>query len=266
MNINSTALIDKEVVLGDNVEIGAYTVIKGKVEIGSGTIVKDHVTIYGPLTLGSNNVIHPGAVLGNVSQDLKYRGEASEVIIGNDNNIRECVTIHQGTEANDGKTILGNNNLIMAYTHIAHDCILGNHIIIANTTQLAGHIIVQDYAYFGGIVGVHQFVTIGRHSFIGFLSRVNKDVPPFVTVEGNPSKERCINVEGLKRRGFSQNDISFLKKAFGVLFITEKTYQEKVEMFKATELMNNIYVKELLDFVTARNNGKNGRALEAARR
>jgi UDP-N-acetylglucosamine acyltransferase len=265
MNINPTALIDKEVVLGENVEIGAYTVIKGKVKIGNGAIIKDHVTIYGPLTLGSNNIVHPGAVLGSVSQDLKYRGEASEVIIGNDNSIRECVTIHQGTESNNGKTILGNNNLIMAYTHIAHDCTIGNNIIIANTTQLAGHIIVHDYAYFGGIVGVHQFVTIGRHSFLGFLSRVNKDVPPFVTVEGNPSKERCINVEGLKRRGFSQEDISFLKKAFEVLFITEKNYKEKVEMLKSTELINNLYVKELLDFVTARNNGKHGRAQEGTR-
>jgi UDP-N-acetylglucosamine acyltransferase len=265
MNINSTAIIDKEAVLGDDVEIGAYCVIKGKVKIGSGTIIKDHVTIYGPLTMGSNNIVHPGAVLGSVPQDLKYKGEASEVIIGNDNTLRECVTIHQGTESNEGKTVLGNNNLIMAYTHVAHDCMLGNNIIIANATQLAGHIIVQDYAYFGGIVGVHQFVTIGRHSFLGFLSRINKDVPPFVTVEGNPSKERFINAEGLKRRGFSQEDITLLKKAFGALFNIEKTYNEKVEVLKSTGLINNLYVKELLDFVTARNNGKNGRALEAAR-
>ena len=132
MNIHPTAIIEKEVILGNNVEIGAYCVVRGKVEIGDGCILKDHSVLYGPLKLGSGNVVHPGAVVGNINQDLKYKGEPSQVIIGDNNSIREYVTIQQGTIANEGKTIVGNNNLIMAYSHIAHDCMLGNNIIIAN--------------------------------------------------------------------------------------------------------------------------------------
>lgn len=265
MKIHPTALISKEVILGDDVEIGAYAVLDGNIKVGNGTIIKDHAVIYGPVTLGSGNVIHPGAVIGNVPQDLKYNGEASEVIIGDNNSIRECVTIHKGTVSNEGKTTIGNNNLIMAYTHIAHDCVLGNNIIIANATQLAGHIIIHDYAYIGGIVGVHQFVTIGKHSFLGFLSRVNKDAPPFITVEGNPSRERFINVEGLKRKNFSPEDISSLKKAYEILFISEKAYSEKLDNLNSIGLTSNPHVKTLLDFLDARKKGKNGRALEATR-
>lgn len=265
MNIHPTAVIGKEVALGNEIEIGAYCVVNGKVEIGDGCILKDHAVLYGPLKLGKGNVIHPGAVLGNINQDLKYRGEPSQVIIGNNNSIRECVTIQQGTIANEGKTIVGNNNLIMAYTHIAHDCVLGNNIIIANGTQLAGHIVINDFAYIGGLVGVHQFVTIGRNSFIGFMSRINRDVPPFVIVEGNPSKERSINTEGLKRKNFSTEDITILRKAFIVLFVSGLTKSEKSQTLTKNEFTDNRYVQELIASVEASANGKNGRALEALR-
>lgn len=265
MNIHPTAIIDKRAKLGADIEIGAYTVIKGEVEIGGKSVIKDHVTIYGPLKMGQGNTVHPGAVLGNISQDLKYKGEASQVIIGNNNSIREFVTIQQGTIANDGKTIIGSNNLIMAYTHIAHDCIIGNNIIIANGTQFAGHIVIHDFAYIGGLVGVHQFVTIGRNCFIGFMSRINRDVPPFTIVEGNPSRERAINVEGLKRKNFSKEDIELLRKAFIVLFVDEKSHSEKAAIINSDEFASNPHVIELWEFIEARSRGKQGRALEAMR-
>ncbi len=265
MNIHPSALIDKNVKLGTGVGVGAYSVIKGEVEIGDNCIIKDHVTIYGPLKMGTGNTVHPSAVLGNISQDLKYKGEASQVIIGNNNSIRECVTIQQGTIANEGKTIIGNNNLIMAYSHIAHDCILGSSIIIANGTQFAGHIVVHDFAYIGGLVGVHQFVTIGRNCFIGFMSRINRDVPPFTIVEGNPSRERAINIEGLKRKNFSKEDIELLRKAFIILFVDEKTQAEKAAIINSDEFSSNQLVKELWEFLEARARGKQGRALEAMR-
>jgi UDP-N-acetylglucosamine acyltransferase len=266
MNIHPTAVIDKEVTLSNNIEIGAYCVVKGKVEIGDGCILKDHAVLYGPLKLGRGNIIHPGAVIGNINQDLKYKGEPSQVIIGDNNSIRECVTIQQGTVANEGKTIIGNNNLIMAYTHIAHDCILGNNIIIANGTQLAGHIVINDVAYIGGLTGVHQFVTIGRNCFIGFMSRINRDVPPFIIMEGNPSKERGLNTEGLKRRNFSPEDITILRKAFIILFVSGLTKVEKMKTLKKNEFADNRFVQELIAFVEASTNGKNGRALEALRK
>ncbi len=266
MNIHPTAVIDKEVALGKNIVVGAYSVIRGNVEIGEDCIIKDHAVLYGPLRLGRGNVIHPGAVVGNINQDLKYKGEPSEVIIGDNNSIRECVTIQQGTQANEGKTIIGNNNLIMAYTHVAHDCMLGNHIIIANGTQLAGHIIMKDYAYLGGLVGVHQFVTIGRNSFVGFMSRINRDVPPFVIMEGNPSKERGINTEGLRRRNFTSEDITVLRKAFIILFVSRLKREEKIKSLQKNEFADNPFVRELIASVEASTKGKNGRALEAERK
>lgn len=266
MNIHPSAVIDKEVSLGKNIVVGAYSVIRGNVEIGEDCIIKDHAVLYGPLRLGRGNVIHPGAVVGNINQDLKYKGEPSEVIIGDNNSIRECVTIQQGTQANKGKTIIGNNNLIMAYTHVAHDCILGNHIIIANGTQLAGHIIMKDYAYLGGLVGVHQFVTIGRNSFVGFMSRINRDVPPFVIMEGNPSKERGINTEGLRRRNFTSEDITVLRKAFIILFVSGLKREEKMQSLQKNEFADNPFVRELIASVEASTKGKNGRALEAERK
>lgn len=265
MNIHKTAVIDNNVIIEENVEIGAYSVIKGKVKIGKNTIIKDNVTIYGPITIGEENIFHPGAVIGNVSQDLKYKGEETEVIIGNKNSIREFVTIHQGTADGGYKTVIGDNNLLMSYVHIAHDCQIANNVIIANSTQLAGHVILNDFAYIGGMVGVHQFVTFGSHCFVGFMSRINRDVPPFITVEGNPASERFINSTGLSRRGFSQDDILLIKKAFNILYVDKSTKQEKYEKLLATDFQNNLYIQKLLNFLDAVEKGKNGRALEGLR-
>jgi len=265
MSIESTAIIESEVELADDVEVGAYSVLRGKVKIGKGTVIKDHVTIYGPITLGENNTVHPGAVLGNVSQDLKYKGEPAEVIIGDNNSIRECVTIQKGTGDGGSKTTLGNNNLIMAYVHVAHDCHIGNNVIIANSTQLAGHIIINDFAYIGGLTGIHQFATIGESCFIGFMSRISKDVPPYSIVEGNPAKPRTINTIGLSRRQFDQQDIVVLKKAFVILYVSKLTRKEKLESLNKDEFKNNVLVQHLLESDIKSANAKNGRALEELR-
>lgn len=265
MNIHPTAVVDKEAVIEEDVEIGAYSIVKGKVEIGNGTVIREHATVYGPLKFGTGNVVHPGAVLGNVTQDLKYKGEKTEVIIGNNNTFREYVTVNQGTIANEGRTIIGNNNHIMAYVHIAHDCELGSNNIIANGTQLAGHIIINNFAYIGGLVGIHQFVTIGKNCFVGFQSRINRDVPPFLTVEGNPARERGLNTIGLKRKNFSDEDIALLKKAYVILFMSGKTIEENSETLRSGDFASSEYVQELLEFCVARARGKHGRALEAKR-
>lgn len=265
MIIHETAIIDKTVELADDVEIGAYSIIKGNVKIGKGTHVRENVTIYGNTTIGCGNVIHPGAIVGNISQDLKYKGEETEVIIGDNNSIRECVTIHQGTADGGYKTVIGNNNLIMAYVHIAHDCQLGNNIIIANTTQLAGHIVIHDYAYIGGMVGVHQFVTFGRHCFVGFMSRINKDVPPFVTIEGAPARERGLNTIGLKRKNIADEDILAIRTAYNVIFNSKDTWDAALLRLEEKGISNNQYVAELVDFMQLSKSGKNGRYLEGLR-
>jgi UDP-N-acetylglucosamine acyltransferase len=266
MSIHPTAIIDKEVELGNNVEVGPYSVISGKVKIGDGTVIKDHVTIYGPLRMGSENKVHPGAVLGDIPQHLSYKDEETEVIIGNNNVFREVSTVQQGSASGTGKTIVGDNNFIMAYSHVAHDCVVGNNIIMANLTQLGGHVVVQDFAYIGGVVGIHQFVTLGRYSFVGFSSRINKDVPPFVIVEGNPARERSINTVGLSRKNFSSEEIALLKKAFKVLFMKKTPLSEKREILTAGEFAGSAHVEELLTFIEAKARGKNGRAQEAMRK
>ncbi|MBU1101495.1 MAG: acyl-ACP--UDP-N-acetylglucosamine O-acyltransferase [Bacteroidetes bacterium] len=265
MSIDSTAIIESEVELAEDVEVGAYSVLRGKIKIGKGTVIKDHVTIYGPITFGENNTIHPGAVLGNVSQDLKYKGEAAEVVIGDNNSIREYVTIQKGTADGGAQTIIGNNNLLMGYVHIAHDCRIGNNVIIANTTSLAGHVIIDNYAYIGGLSGIHQFVTIGESCFVGFMSRINKDVPPYSIVEGNPARPRTINSVGLTRRNFHPDDIALIKKAFVTLYVSKVTRAEKLQTLQADEFKNNEFVQNLLAFDLASAKAKSGRALEELR-
>ena len=264
-NIHPTAVIEGDVNIGANVKVGAYAVIRGEVTVGDGTEIMDHAVLYGRLKIGEKNTIHPGAVIGNISQDLKFGGEETEVIIGNENSIRECATIQQGTAGGGSKTIVGNNNLIMAYAHVAHDCIIGNRVIITNAVQIAGHVVVQDYARIEGIVGIHQFVTVGAYSFVGFLSRITKDVPPFMIVEGHPARERSINVVGLHRAGFTDSDIALIKKAYKVLYISNDDIVTKIARLNEKEFCENEHTQKLAAFVEATSNGKNGRALEAVR-
>lgn len=216
-NIQSTAQVACGAQLASDVEIGHYTIIGPQVKIGSGTRVGEHCVITGKATIGKNCRIFTGAVIGSIPQDLKYKGEESEVIIGDNNVIREYVTVNLGTAAS-GKTVIGNDNLIMAYAHIAHDCVIGNQIILANVGTLAGHITIEDRAIVGGLAAVHQFVRIGRLSIIGGCSKVNQDIPPYSMCDGNPVKVRGLNKVGFDRAGISKEVRLNLKHAFRILF------------------------------------------------
>ncbi len=220
--IHPSAIIDPSASIADDVRIGPYCVIGAEVEIGPGCELKHHVSIQGPTRIGRNNRFFPFCSIGDEPQDKKYHGEASRLEIGDDNTIREYVTINRGTEDGGWVTRIGSRNWIMAYVHIAHDCILGNDIIMANLASLAGHVEVHDFAILGGFAKVHQFCRIGAHAFAGMNSDINKDVPPYVTVaqdsRSTMAVPRGINAEGLRRRGFSAEQIRRIKQAYKLLF------------------------------------------------
>ncbi|NOX27989.1 MAG: acyl-ACP--UDP-N-acetylglucosamine O-acyltransferase [Gammaproteobacteria bacterium] len=216
--IHSTAIVDASASIADDVEIGPYSIIGADVEIGSGTWVGPHVVINGPTTIGKNNKIFQFASLGEMPQDKKYDGEPTRLEIGDGNIIREYVTMNRGTVQDGGTTTIGNDNWIMAYVHIAHDCILGNDIIMANSTSLAGHVKIADHVITGGFSLIYQFCSLGAYSFTGFGAQVNKDVPPYVTVAGQLAKPFGINSEGLRRHEFSSESISAIKKAYKLLY------------------------------------------------
>lgn len=215
--IHPTAVIHADAQLHPTVQVGPYAVIGKKVKIAAQTSVGAHVVIEGPTEIGSGNRIFPGAVIGLEPQDLKYQGAASWVKIGDNNLIREYVTVNRATGEREA-TKIGNNNLLMAYVHIAHNCNIEDNVIIANNVALAGHIHIEAQATISGVLGVHQFVHIGRMSMVGGMSRINRDVPPFMTVEGNPARVRSLNLVGLKRRGVSSAEIGQLRKAFRILY------------------------------------------------
>jgi UDP-N-acetylglucosamine acyltransferase len=204
MMIHPTAIISPDATLAEGAEIGPYTVIGPDCTIGKNTSIGPHVVIEAHTDIGEACRISQFASLGGAPQDLKFKGEKTRVIIGNHNTIREYVTINRATSADIGVTIIGDHNLLMAYCHVAHNCKLGNHIIMANAANLAGHIHVEDFAIIGGLTGVHQFTRIGAHSIIGGASAVTKDIPPFVMASGNFAKLYGLNMIGLKRRGFSE--------------------------------------------------------------
>jgi len=218
--IHATAIVDPSARIGQNVEIGAYSVIGADVEIGAGTTVAAHVVIAGPTSIGRANRIHPFASIGGDPQDKKFRGERSELVIGDRNTIREFVTINRGTADGGGATRIGNDNWIMAYAHIAHDCHIGSHTIFSNNATLAGHVEIGDYVILSGFSGVHQFVRIGAHAFIGMGCLVNGDVPPFVVMANDYGRPRGINTEGLKRRGFSPERIATIRRAYKTLYMS----------------------------------------------
>jgi UDP-N-acetylglucosamine acyltransferase len=216
--IHETAVISSDAVIADGVEIGAFAVVGPKVTIGAGTVIGPHVVIKGPAVIGQNNRVFQFASLGDDPQDKKYSGEETSLVIGDNNTIRECVTINRGTVQDKGVTRIGDRNWLMAYVHIAHDCDVGNDVTMANNSGLAGHVRVDDFATFGGFSGAHQFCRIGAYSFLGIYSGVTKDVPPFVTVTGQPAVARKINTEGLRRRGYSPEQIRHVKEAFKLLY------------------------------------------------
>jgi len=221
--IHDKALVDPAAEIADDVEIGPFSVIGPKVKIGPGSWVGPHVVITGRTTIGKNTRIFQFASMGEEPQDKKYAGEDTELIIGDDNTIRELCTFSRGTSQGDGKTIIGNNNWIMA---CVHDCQLGDNIIMANNASLAGHVTVGNWAILSGYSLIHQFCTVGEHSFTSFASHVNQSIPPYVTVSGEKAKARGVNIEGLKRRGYSKDQIQHVRRAYRVLYRSELPLEE----------------------------------------
>ena len=228
MSIDPRAVIDATATIADDVTIGPYSVIGAGVEIGAGTWIGPHVVINGPTRIGKDNRIFQFASIGEVPQDKKYHGEASLLEIGDRNTVREFVTINRGTEEGGGITRLGNDNWLMAYIHIAHDCLIGNHTTFANGASLAGHVTIDDYAILGGFTLVHQFCAIGENSFCGMGSAIGKDVPPYIMVSGNPAQPYGLNTEGLKRRGFDKAMIRDLKEAYKVIYRSGLTVDQAI--------------------------------------
>ncbi len=224
--IHPTAIIDPSAQLDSSVKVGPYSIIGANVHIGAGTEIGPHVVIEGPTRIGKNNRIWQFASVGAAPQDKKYKGEDTWLIIGDDNVIRENVTLNRGTAQGIGKTELGNGNWIMAYVHIAHDCVVGNHTIFANSATLAGHVTIDDYVILGGFSLIHQFCRIGAHAFTGMGAKINGDVPPFVMIAGEMSSPRGINSEGLKRRGFSGEQITAIKRAYKTLYTSDLPLKE----------------------------------------
>lgn len=224
--IHPTALVATGAQLADDVEIGPYSIIGERVAIGAGTIVGPHVVIEGVTSIGENNHFHSGGAIGCAPQDKKYRGEPTELVIGNGNTFFQNVTIATGTSQDQGITRIGDDNWVMAYAHIAHDCIVGNHIILANGATLAGHVEVGDYVILGGLSAVHQFCVIGAHAMGGGGAMINQDVPPFVMCEGNRAIPRGLNTEGMKRRGFNADQISAVKQVYKLLYKEGLSYDE----------------------------------------
>jgi UDP-N-acetylglucosamine acyltransferase len=246
VNIHPTAIIHPGVELGKDVEIGPYSIVGEKVVIGDGVRIANHVLIERNTSIGAGCRIFTGAVLGTEPQDLKYRGEVTFLEIGNNTIVREYVTVNLGTRQR-GKTTIGNNAMLMAYVHVAHDCLIGDDVILANAVNMAGHVEIGEYAIVGGVVPIHQFVKIGPHAMIGGGYRVNQDVCPYMRVAGYPLRVVGLNVVGLERRGFSGEAISALKKAYKLLFRSNLNVSQAIE--KISQLPQTQEIGVLLQFI-----------------
>jgi len=262
--IAATAVVEPGAVLGAGVVVGHHSVISGEAVVGASTVIGSHVTLLGEVRIGARNRIFPNAVIGAEPQDISYRGSRTRVVIGDDNVIREGVTINRATEKEDGETIVGNGNYLMANSHVAHDCRVGDHVIIANGTLLGGHVRVQSHASLSGAVAVHHWATIGGWSFVAGVSRVLHDIPPFMLCEGLPARPRCVNVVALRRGGFTPDAIAALTEAHRLV------HRAKVGLASAREILQKQGmllppVVELLDFLAHQHEGRHGRARERRR-
>ena len=218
MNIHPTAIVSEAAILADDIEIGPYSIVGADVEVGQGCRIDSHVVINGPTRIGANNHIYPFCSVGDDPQDKKYAGEPTRLEIGHGNTIREYCTISRGTLQDAGVTLIGDDNWIMAYVHIAHDCRIGSHCIFANNATLAGHVHVGDWAIFAGFTGAHQFCHVGAHSFLGMYAGTSQDVPAYTMIGGQPPSPKGINSEGLKRRGFTQEQIRNIRSAYRLVY------------------------------------------------
>lgn len=246
--IHSHAIIDPSAKIADGVSIGPFSVIGAEVEIGSGSVIGSHVVIEGPTRIGCDNKIYSFAAIGGDPQDKKYAGEATALEIGDRNVIREYCTISRGTTQDSGVTRLGNDNWIMAYVHIAHDCQIGSDTIFANSATLAGHVIIEDYAILGGFTLVHQFCKVGAHCFTAMNSVISKDVLPFTMVSGHMAKPHGLNSEGLKRRGFSSDALKSLRQAYKIIYRSGLTLEQAVEQLQPLA-QQSAEVGQLLTFI-----------------
>jgi UDP-N-acetylglucosamine acyltransferase len=263
-HIHPTAVVDPRAKLHETVEVGPHCYIGPYVTIGAETQLIANVTIIGRVTLGCRNRVFPGAVIGGDPQDISYRGSDTQVIVGDDNLIREGVTINRGSEKEDGITSVGNSCFLMAGCHIAHDCKVGSRVIMANATLLGGHVHVHDDATISGGVAVHHFSTIGSFSFTGGLSRVLHDVPPYMLAEGNPSRPRCINLVALKRNNFSADTIRALAEAHRLIYRARVGLDHARELLRANELLLPA-VNHLLNFLQNQHEGRHGRGRDRRR-
>ena len=253
--IHPTAIISEQAKLGEGLTIGPYCVIGDHVELGDGCVLHSHVVIEGHSRIGRGNQFFPFAAVGGKSQDLKYEGEPTRLEVGDRNVFRENVTIHRGTHEHT-PTRIGNDNLFLCYSHVAHDCQLGDHIILSNNGTLAGHVTVEDHAIVSGLSAIHQFCRIGCHSIIGGCARVTQDVPPYMIAEGHPAVTRGLNQIGLQRRGFGDDDLKALKAAYKRLFLRkDRNLGEALSSLKADTPANNAHVKHLIAFVEGSQRG-----------
>ncbi len=251
--IHSTAIIDPTASIGENTEVGPYCVVGAKVVIGDDCVLTNHVTVAGPTKIGKGNHFFPFCSVGQRTQDLKYAGEPTYLEIGNHNSFREFCTLNRGTTA-ETKTVIGSHGNFLAYSHVAHDCTVGDHVIFSNNGTIAGHVIVEDYAIIGGFGGVHQFCRIGRHAIIGGCTKIVQDVAPFMVADGNPAELRGVNQVGLERRGFATEDIRTLREAYRLLCRANLNVKQACESIRE-QLPHNDALGQLLTFVEASKRG-----------
>ena len=257
-------MVDPRARIAEDVTIGPFCVVGPEVRIDSGTVLENNVTIRGRVTIGKNNQIFPGTVIGGEPQDLSYQGEDTEVVIGNNNIIRELVTISRGTRKEDGITSIGDECYLMAACHVAHDCRIGDRVVIANGTLMGGHVHIHDDATLSGAVVIHHFTTIGSYSFIGGQARVTIDVPPYMLVEGIPARPRCVNVVALKRNNFSAESIRALSEAHKLIYRSKVGLSNAREILRAGGFMLPA-VNHLISYIETQQEGRHGRARERRR-
>jgi UDP-N-acetylglucosamine acyltransferase len=265
LNIHPTAVIEDGAELGTGVRVGPFAVIGPRVRLGESVEVMAHAVVEGCTQVGARTRIFPHAVVGGSPQDMKYKGGDTKLVIGERNVLREGVTINTGTELGGGVTRIGDGNVLMANAHVAHDCVLGDHVILANNVMLAGHVCVQDGAILNGGVGIHHFTTIGAYAYVGGLSRITRDVPPFTIVEGHPSRVRGLNVIGLKRARFPEETVRALKEAFRLLYRADLTTRDAIAQLKV-DFAAVQEVQVLVRFIEASGGGRLGRQGESPKR
>jgi len=248
--IDPRAIISPKAELAADVSVGPYSVIGDHVTIGAGTVVGPHVVLMGPTRIGADNRIHQFASLGDAPQDKKYAGEPTRLEIGDRNVFREFTTMNRGTTKDEGVTRIGNDNLFMSYTHVAHDCRVGSNVVLANYATLGGHVHLGDWVIMGGYSGIHQFCKVGAHAFLGNNTAVTRDVPPYVMAVGQPAEPHSVNSEGLKRRGFTPENIRNIKNAFRILYRSDLRLEEAVKQLQALAA-EQPELKALVDFIGA---------------